>query len=234
MTHNQLVRRMANWLKATKGYTVVISELSTRLGETPDVIAWKYEALSTLIECKVSRADFLADKKKCFRRAEDTGMGDWRYFAAPKGLLSAADIPEGWGLLEVGERRIRETVKPEPKEANKRAECVMLMSTLRRLEISTAVYVVAENPSVQEGVDMTDIGEPYIGAWTKIPENRRMPASGIYSQRHFTGGYEAILRADIKNVTQFFGRHCTHYYYHGPIPEALQFVEAIEREPTDA
>ena len=53
-------------------------------------------------------------------------------------------IPDGWGLLEVDERCVRELKMPERKEANKRNECVMLMSVIRRLEIATAVYVVAE------------------------------------------------------------------------------------------
>ncbi len=143
-THKQLVRRIAQWLKGTKRMTVVMSELTTRNGETPDVIGWIGGASSILIECKVSRADFLADGKKWFRRNEERGMGDVRYIAAPKGLLEPDEISDGWGLLEVDERYVREVREPERKEANKRNECVMLMSALRRLEISTAVYVVAD------------------------------------------------------------------------------------------
>jgi len=142
-THKKLVRRMATWLKNTKRMTVVMSELATRNSETPDVIGWISGAASTLIECKVSRADFLADKKKLFRRYEERGMGDKRYIAAPKGLLRAEEMPDGWGLLEV-DHYVRESKIPELKEASKRNECVMLMSALRRLEISTAVYVVHE------------------------------------------------------------------------------------------
>ena len=143
-THKMLVRRMANWLKNTKQNTVVMSELATRNGETPDVIGWVGGAASTLIECKVSRADFLADSKKWFRRDEESGMGDRRYIAAPKGLLRPDEIPDGWGLLEADEHYVRETRNPELKQGSKRNECVMLMSTLRRLEISTAVFVRQE------------------------------------------------------------------------------------------
>jgi len=134
---------MASWLKNTKRHTIVISELSTKNGETPDIIGWLGHASSTLIECKVSRSDFLSDKKKWFRQRSYDGMGDMRYFAAPKGLLSVNEIPEGWGLLEVdGNRFVRKVKKAELLEANKNSECVMLMSALRRLKISTAVYVV--------------------------------------------------------------------------------------------
>ena len=144
-THKMLVRRIATWLKWTKQNTVVMSELATRNGETPDVIGWIGGASSTLIECKVSRADFLADSKKWFRRDEERGMGDRRYIAAPKGLLRPDEIPNGWGLLEVDEHCVRETRSPELKQGSKRNECVMFMSALRRLEISTAVFVQHES-----------------------------------------------------------------------------------------
>src|SRR5690554_3167455 len=146
-THKRLVRRMAQWLKGTKRMSVVCSELSTRVSETPDVIGWQSgetTAPSILIECKVSRADFLADGKKWFRRHASMGMGDRRYVAAPKGLLSPEEMPDGWGLLEV-DRFVRVVKEAEAMSASKGRECVMLVSALRRLEIATAVYVVHED-----------------------------------------------------------------------------------------
>ena len=150
-THKKLVRRMANYLKGAKRMTVVMSELATSNSETPDVIGWIGGAASTLIEIKVSRSDFLADRKKRFRRIEDQGMGDERYMATPPGLIKAEELPDGWGLLEVHEHHgmknrsyIKRVVEAQSKPASKRNECVMLMSALRRLEISTAVYVVHE------------------------------------------------------------------------------------------
>ena len=143
-THKTLVRRMAGWLKHTKGNLVVMTELATRNSETPDVIGWVSGASSTLIECKVSRADFLADGKKWFRLREERGVGDLRYMAAPVGLLCADEMPERWGLLEVTQQQVRVAKEAEPTKAHKGRECVMLMSALRRLKITTAVYVVAE------------------------------------------------------------------------------------------
>jgi hypothetical protein len=144
MTHKQLVRRMAQWLKGTKRATVVMAELSTANSETPDVIGWMGGAHSTMIECKVSRADFWGDRNKWFRRDGEDGMGDRRFFAAPIGLLRIDEIPEGWGLLEVDYRCVRMTKDADHVSANKRRECIMLMSALRRLEIATAVYVVSD------------------------------------------------------------------------------------------
>lgn len=144
-THKRLVRRMAQWMKGTKRMSVVFAELATRVSETPDVIGWQSDEMtapSILVECKVSRADFLADGKKWFRRYASMGMGDLRYVAAPAGLLHADEMPEGWGLLEV-DRYVRVTKEAEKMPACKGRECVMLVSALRRLEIATAVYVVA-------------------------------------------------------------------------------------------
>jgi len=140
-THKQLVRRLGSWLKNRRYMTVVITELTTGTSETPDVVGWKCGGCSTLVECKVSRADFKADAKKFFRRNEGRGIGDRRYMATPKGLLTPREVPEGWGLLEVGNHQVREIKPAEYKEANKTAECTMLVSAIRRLEISTAVFV---------------------------------------------------------------------------------------------
>ena len=60
MTHKQLCTRISLWLKNVQRYTVVATELSTAASETPDVIGWHGMAESILIECKVSRSDFLS------------------------------------------------------------------------------------------------------------------------------------------------------------------------------
>jgi hypothetical protein len=146
MTHKDLVRRVGAWLRGRKGCNVVMLELATKNSETPDAIGFHGAGCSILIECKASRSDFHADKDKWFRQFEDMGVGDVRYFAAPKGLLTPSDMPDGWGLLEVSEHQIREVCEPSPKAANKRAEVIMLTSAIRRLEISTAVYVQQGQP----------------------------------------------------------------------------------------
>jgi hypothetical protein len=57
-----------------------------------------------LIESKVSRSDFHRDKKKWHRKHycdAAHGISD-RYYIAPPGMLTADDLPDGWGLLEPG------------------------------------------------------------------------------------------------------------------------------------
>lgn len=143
--HKTLVRKSAAWLRNRKNCNVVFAELATQNNETPDAIGFHGAGGSILVECKTSRADYLADKNKIFRHYEEMGMGDARYFAAPKGLLKPDELPEGWGLLEITDGKTYETKQATHKEANKRAEVKMLMSAIRRLEISTAVFVRAED-----------------------------------------------------------------------------------------
>lgn len=71
-------------------------------GEIPDAIGFRpVDPLggSTVVEVKVTRADFLADRTKPHRMAG--GMGRWRYYLTPAGLVTTVELPPGWGLLEV-------------------------------------------------------------------------------------------------------------------------------------
>ena len=149
MNHKQLVRRLAMWLKNSRNYSVVVLERSTAVWETPDVLGFKGPR-SLLIECKVSRSDFLADSKKRFRLIAETGMGDLRFYAAPKGVLTASDIPPKWGFLEISERCVTEISEAEEQQADKRAEVAFLVSAIRRLEIACTVFVRAEPTNEEE------------------------------------------------------------------------------------
>lgn len=140
MTHKQLCRRMALWLKNARNYSVVITERATSNAETPDVLGFQGPR-SLLIECKVSRADFLADREKPFRANAERGMGDLRYFAAPAGIIRPSDLPENWGLLEVRDKQVREIIDATLQLADKRAEVAFLVSAIRRLEIACTVFV---------------------------------------------------------------------------------------------
>lgn len=60
---------------------------------------------SILVEVKMSVADFKADAKKPHRTHPEQGIGDYRYYMVPEGLLRLEDIPDKWGLIEVTPRR---------------------------------------------------------------------------------------------------------------------------------
>lgn len=98
MTHTECVAAAADYMK--KRADVVLPEFYTHNAELPDVIAFNRD-FSTMIECKVSRADFLRDKKKPFRMNPNQGMGDFRYYCCPKGLIKPEELPVYWGLLYI-------------------------------------------------------------------------------------------------------------------------------------
>jgi hypothetical protein len=145
MTHDGCVLRAEKWLKQ-QGCGIVLREpfrASTGSGEIPDAIGWR-DGLSILIECKVDRADFLADKKKRFRRDPAMGMGDWRFFMCPPGVIEIDDLPEGWGLLWVTGKQVRKVHgvpgncgwwEEKPFDGHKRYETQMLYSALRRVSL---------------------------------------------------------------------------------------------------
>lgn len=114
LTHKALCALAVAWLqrpasRSGPGCTVAISETSNWInGEVPDAIGWRpyrqSRSGSVLVEVKVSRADFLADAKKPHRMSPADGMGAYRYFMAPEGILRLSDLPEKWGLVEVTSR----------------------------------------------------------------------------------------------------------------------------------
>lgn len=141
-THKELVGVAARWLRR-KHFVVLTEMCAGDNAETPDAIGWRYcGQTSTLVECKVSRADFYNDQKKMCR-ARRTGMGRFRYYLAPKGILTALDVPPSWGLLEVADgaavRIVREATAYEDDVRNTWGEQAMLTSALRRVQVRIAV-----------------------------------------------------------------------------------------------
>lgn len=148
LTHADLVKIAGRWLRNTAACSVVLEELcaATGNGENPDAIGW-YCGRTLLVECKVSRSDFLADKKKAFRAEPARGLGLYRYFMAPKGLLRAEEMPDRWGLLEVSGRRVYLSSGHEPKSWHQgvnrwaferrfhEGEQQMLLSAMARIKV---------------------------------------------------------------------------------------------------
>ncbi|WP_228203396.1 adenylosuccinate synthase, partial [Acinetobacter sp. CFCC 10889] len=77
-------------------------------GENPDVFGIRHgvNTLTFLLEAKMSRSDFLADKKKPHRMNPETGIGKYRYFICPNGLIKPEELPEKWGLIYVSPKGI--------------------------------------------------------------------------------------------------------------------------------
>lgn len=133
MTHSDLVVLAARWLR--RRYPVVITEISSAAGESPDARGVSNWGGTTLVECKASRADFLADAKKHFRREPETGMGINRYYLCPADMIAASELPKGWGLLYATKNRrgVYLKVKASPQDRSAAAEQSVLVSVLRRI-----------------------------------------------------------------------------------------------------
>jgi hypothetical protein len=151
MTHDDLIIIGKRWLQKQRniegrhfsGTKHIATEVTSVEKEQADVIGWHDEAqFSTLIECKISRADFFADRKKSFRIHPETGMGQFRYFLVPKDLVKIDELPEGWGLLEVDGKNLYATKRSKYFDYfNIEAERSLLVSMWRRERERKAYFI---------------------------------------------------------------------------------------------
>ena len=81
-------------------------------------------------EVKVSRSDWLRELKKPEKREAAMRRSERFYFAAPAGLVRPEEIPEGCGLVEVGDR-LRWTVRA-PKRQRAEFDREFVAMILRR------------------------------------------------------------------------------------------------------
>ena len=145
-THAELVSLAAKWLK-NQGCSVVITEMTSASMESPDAIGWQ-GGFSILVECKTSRADYLRDQKKHFRRNPRSALGLRRFYMAPEGMLSAKELPVGWGLLSVkGGKVYKISDSTRVPETTRDYEIHLLVSAIRRMVnvdttgVACSVYV---------------------------------------------------------------------------------------------
>jgi hypothetical protein len=136
VTHKDLVRRAARWLRGTRKCLVVYAECSTIVWSIPDCLGFTSRGKSILVECKRTRSDFLKDKHKGPHRHPELMMGAERWYFTPPGLLSSSDLPPGWGLAEMHGRSVRIMVTPSLFESyNHHYEAMFLVSMLHRHEL---------------------------------------------------------------------------------------------------
>jgi hypothetical protein len=120
LTHAHLTALAVKWLKRPQsrsgpGCHLAVSECKSGWdGEIPDAIGWRaagYLDGSFIVEVKVSRRDFLADAQKPHRAGDAKGIGNWRFYMCPEGLIVPAELPPKWGLIYVsGRGQIRPVV----------------------------------------------------------------------------------------------------------------------------
>ena len=137
-SHDELSLIVAKWLKKhSKNILIpncatIALDIKTLEQEKPDVIGWN-GCSSTMIEVKVARGDFLQDFKKPFRKYPKIGVGQYRYYCCPNGLINESELPENWGLLYLNNKNKIEIIKvAEIQKANMIAERNILISLIRR------------------------------------------------------------------------------------------------------
>ena len=137
MTHSRTIDEAVRWLRSYR-CGVVLSEQSCSSGETPDAIGWKRRNHSVVVECKVSRADFLADAGKPWRTNPECALGCERFYLAPAGMIACEELPPGWGLLEVRGRVVSMAQKSKKNLRSAEGlanEMNLLLASLLRVEV---------------------------------------------------------------------------------------------------
>src|SRR5260370_20100678 len=122
------------WL--SRKCSVVLYEFATAADEDPDVIGFAPEAGSVLIECKLTRSDFLRDATKVVRKTPRAGMGQRRFYLCPPHVIQVKDLPPKWGLLWAtkGEVMVQREARGHP-DGNLAAQVRFRRSTLRRPQV---------------------------------------------------------------------------------------------------
>lgn len=144
MTHTEVIDIVYPFVLKRFGCGVAFKELKTISSECADVIGFGSYQHSILVEVKISRSDFHADKKKTFRIRPQNGIGRFRFYACPERLIKPEDLPFNWGLIWIVNGKCEVIVNPYAKTTkgnifsggfdkwNLQAERDILYSALRR------------------------------------------------------------------------------------------------------
>lgn len=146
MTHSELVNISYKYMLKHFSCGIAFKEIKTISSECADVIGFGSYQHSILFEIKVSRSDFLADKKKPFRNHPEKGIGRYRFYVCPKGMININDLPDQWGLIWELEGKLEVVLNPfcrnpimyschqnRHETINLQAERDILYSALRRV-----------------------------------------------------------------------------------------------------
>ena len=101
MKHKELVEHAKFWLIRSKQCNPVFTEKgSVNFSEMPDAIGFTAH-LSIVLECKISKSDLRADKKKPHR--QNGGLGNLRYYFMPLSLYEECKDYDwkGWGVVTI-------------------------------------------------------------------------------------------------------------------------------------
>ena len=113
LSHADLCVRAERWLLNTVKCGVVLKGLTAVTGETPAVIGWRDQHVSHLVACATTLSEFHSDRSKHYRNRSHLGLGIYRYYMCPSGLIMPDELPPKWGLLYITPTKVRNIVKAE-------------------------------------------------------------------------------------------------------------------------
>lgn len=136
--HYELCCKAATWIRQPKNgekwfapFSLSTVELVCTGQELTDVYATNGE-ISCVIEVKTSHKDFEVDGAKYTRRHPDEGLGDFRYYLCPAGLIQIDELPPYWGLLYYENGKIRKVKSAIQQPTDRRFDLFILTSIMRR------------------------------------------------------------------------------------------------------
>jgi hypothetical protein len=146
MTHDELIKRGAKWLEKNYNYRyhcqIVLTEFKSLTTEIPDIWGANHYR-TTIIECKISLADFKSDLQKNHRNNKNS-LGNQRFYLCPAGLIPVEQIPENWGLLYAHKKNI--SIIKEPTELRdpeiRNEEWYILYSLIIRAKIDGLLPII--------------------------------------------------------------------------------------------
>lgn len=141
-THGELVSIAVRWLRNSRKCVAAFGEIVTDSQVTPDAIGFLRAphgrpGWSVYVECKTSRSDFRADKKKPIHTRPESCPGQERWYLTAPGLVRVNEVPPGWGLAEAGHNRVRllqDAARGEFSASRASEDMGILLSALRRHE----------------------------------------------------------------------------------------------------
>ena len=116
LSHADLVTIGARWLRYEKNCSIVVEEPATAGFVKPDILGFQIYS-SFMIEVKVSKSDFLADKKK---KGYDQKIADYSYYLVPSDMIDESDIKNGYGLIYATSKKWKDfIVVKHPERSDK-------------------------------------------------------------------------------------------------------------------
>lgn len=94
-----------------------------------------------IIKVITTRMELNLDLERAYRKCPKYGVGEFRSYLCPNGLLNKEDIPKNWGLLWCDNKgKIIEILNPQKQEENKAQEAKIIKSLLRRNGINPKIF----------------------------------------------------------------------------------------------